>query len=92
MPLWKIIFIEIFDLCLKNNEIVNNNQINNFYNINVNINLGCNKHNLSSSSSSESEDNYESKDEQAKIEFDGIDSINESDNKTEEDIKDNNAN
>ena len=83
---------KLFDLFLKNNEIVNNNQINNFYNINVNINLGCIKHNHSSSSSSESEDNYESKDEQAKIEFDGIDSINESDNKTEEDIKDNNAN
>ena len=54
---------KLFDLFLKNNEIVNNNQINNFYNINVNINLGCNKHNHSSSSSSESEDNYESKDE-----------------------------
>ena len=85
---------KLFDLFLKNNEIVNNNQINNFYNINVNINLGCNKHNhSSSSSSSESEDNYESKDEQAKIEFDGNDSINnESYNKTEGDFNDNNAN
>ena len=84
---------KLFDLFLKNNEIVNNNQINNFYNINVNINLGCNKHNHSSSSSSESEDNYESKDEQAKIEFDGNDSINnESYNKTEGDFNDNNAN
>ena len=84
---------KLFDLFLKNNEIVNNNnnQINNFYNINVNINLGCNKHNYSSSSS-ESEENYESKDEQAKIEFDEIDSINEFDNRTEEDFNDNNAN
>ena len=82
---------KLFNLFLKNNEIVGNNknQINNFVNINVNINLGYNKHNCSTSSL-ENEDDYESKDDQAKIELDECNSINESSNQTGEDINENN--
>ena len=78
---------KLFNLFLKNNEIMGNNknQINNFVNINVNINLGYNKHNCSTSSL-ENEDDNESKDDQAKIELDESNSINESSNQTEEDI------
>ena len=78
---------KLFNLFLKNNEIMGNNknQINNFVNINVNINLGYNKHNCSTSSL-ENEDDNDSKDDQAKIELDESNSINESSNQTEEDI------
>ena len=82
---------KLFNLFLKNNEIMGNNknQINNFVNINVNINLGYNKHNCSTSSL-ENEDDNESKDDQAKIELDESNSINESSNQTGEEINDNN--
>ena len=60
-------------------------RFNNFVNINVNINLGYNKHNCSTSSL-ENEDDNDSKDDQAKIELDESNSINESSNQTEEDI------
>ena len=78
---------KLFNLFLKNNEIMGNNknQINNFVNINVNINLGYNKHNCSTSSL-ENEDDNDSKDDQAKIELDESNSINESSNQKEEDI------
>ena len=83
---------KLFNLFLKHNEILNNNQnqINNFVNINVNINLGNNRHNCSTSSI-EDEDEYGSKDDQVKIELDENDSIKESSNQTEEDIDDNNV-
>lgn len=83
---------KLFNLFLKHNEILNNNQnqINNFVNINVNINLGNNRHNCSTSSI-EDEDGYGSKDDQVKIELDENDSIKESSNQTEEDIDDNNV-
>ena len=82
---------KLFNLFLKNNEIMGNNknQINNFVNINVNINLGYNKHNCSTSSL-ENEDDNDSKDDQAKIELDESNSINESSNQTGEEINDNN--
>jgi hypothetical protein len=82
---------KLFNLFLKNNEIMGNNknQINNFVNINVNINLGYNKHNCSTSSL-ENEDDNDSKDDQAKIELDESNSINESSNQTGEKINDNN--
>ena len=60
-----------------------------FVNINVNINLGYNKHNCSTSSL-ENEDDNDSKDDQAKIELDESNSINESSNQTGEEINDNN--
>ena len=80
---------KLFNLFLKNNEIMGNNknQINNFVNINVNINLGYNKHNCSTSSL-ENEDDNDSKDDQAKIELDESNSINESSNQTGEEIND----
>ncbi len=82
---------KLFNLFLKNKEIMGNNknQINNFVNINVNINLGYNKHNCSTSSL-ENEDDNDSKDDQAKIELDESNSINESSNQTGEEINDNN--
>ena len=60
---------KLFDLFIKNKDIIDNNKnkINNFFNINVNINLGCNKHNPSISSP-KNKDNYESKDDEVKIE------------------------
>ena len=82
---------KLFNLFLKNNEIMGNNknQINNFVNINVNINLEYNRHNCSTSSL-ENEDDNDSKDGQAKIELDESNSINESSNQTGEEINDNN--
>ena len=78
---------KLFNLFLKHNEILNNNQnqINNFVNINVNINLGNNRHNCSTSSI-EDEDEYGSKDDQVKIELDENNSIKESSGQTEEDL------
>ena len=74
---------KLIDLFLKNkdNLNVNNNRINNYFNINVNINLGCNKNNCSSSS-------LENEDDQAKIELDENNSIDESSSQKEEDVKD----
>ena len=73
---------KLFDLFLKNNEVINNNknQINNFLNINVNINLGFNKNDLSSSSIDKEEDNNsnKSKDDKVNIIFVENDSITES--------------
>ena len=79
---------KLFDLFLKNNEVINNkkNQINNFLNINVNINLGFNKDNLSSSSIDKEEDNNsnKSKDDKVNIIFVENDSITESSIQNEE--------
>ena len=76
---------KLIDLFLKNKDILNNdkNRINNYFNINVNINLGCNKNNCSSSS-------LENEDDQAKIELDENNSIDESSSQKEEGVKDDN--
>ena len=75
---------KLIDLFLKNkdNLNVNNNRINNYFNINVNINLGCNQNNCSTSS-------LENEDDQAKIELDENNSIDESSSQREEGVKDN---
>ena len=76
---------KLIDLFIKNKDNLNNdkNRINNYFNINVNINLGCNKNNCSTSS-------LENEDDQAKIELDEKNSIDESSSQREEDVKDNN--
>ena len=76
---------KLIDLFIKNKDNLNNdkNRINNYFNINVNINLGCNKNNCSTSS-------LENEDDQAKIELDENNSIDESSSQREEDVKDNN--
>ena len=83
---------KLFNMFLKNNEYINSNkknQINNFLNITVNINFRCHKYNRSSSSL-EDEDDFESKDEQVNIEFDGNNQIIESSIQSNEDIEDKN--
>ena len=74
---------KLIDLFIKNKDILNHdkNQINNYFNINVNINLGCNKNNCSTSS-------LENEDDQAKIELDENNSIDESSSQREEGVKD----
>ena len=76
---------KLIDLFIKNKDNLNNdkNRINNYFNINVNINLGGNKNSCSTSS-------LENEDDQAKIELDENNSIDESSSQREEDVKDNN--